>query len=267
MEARKIRVAITHGDTNSIGYELIFKTFSESEMLDMCVPIVYGSPKVAAYHKKVMNTPAQFTIIHKAEDAMEGRLNLLAAIEDEVKVELGTATPESGTAAMKSLDRAMTDFRRGLFDVLVTTPVNKSNAQMAGYPFPGHTRFLETCVGEEAQAFNIYVNGKMRVASLTGMVPVNQVVESITEENVMAKVRTMTKAQDKVIEFIKSRGVTSDYTFIVAHVDVLDAAVDYAQKIQRSFNGAKIKIIDLVSAVGIHTGLGCLALQVFNENA
>ena len=98
MEARKIRVAITHGDTNSIGYELIFKTFSEPEMLDMCVPIVYGSPKVAAYHKKVMNTPAQFTIIHKAEDAMEGRLNLLAAIEDEVKVELGTATPESGGA-------------------------------------------------------------------------------------------------------------------------------------------------------------------------
>ena len=85
--------------------------------------------------------------------------------------------------------------------------------------------------------------------------------------DVMAKVRTMTKAQDKVIEFIKSRGVTSDYTFIVAHVDVLDAAVDYAQKIQRSFDGAKIKIIDLVSAVGIHTGLGCLALQVFNENA
>lgn len=85
--------------------------------------------------------------------------------------------------------------------------------------------------------------------------------------DVMAKVRTMTKAQDKVIQFIKSRGVTSDYTFIVAHVDVLDAAVDYAQKIQKSFEGAKVKIIDLVSAVGIHTGLGCLALQVFDENA
>ena len=27
MEDRKIRIAITHGDTNAIGYELIFKTF------------------------------------------------------------------------------------------------------------------------------------------------------------------------------------------------------------------------------------------------
>lgn len=85
--------------------------------------------------------------------------------------------------------------------------------------------------------------------------------------DVLAKVRTMSKAQDKVIDFIKEKGVLSDFTFIVAHVDVLDAAVDYAQKIQKSFDGAKVKIIDLVSAVGIHTGLGCLALQVFNENA
>ena len=85
--------------------------------------------------------------------------------------------------------------------------------------------------------------------------------------DVLAKVRTMSKAQDRVVEFIKEKGVLSDFTFIVAHVDVLDAAVDYAQKIQKSFDGAKVKIIDLVSAVGIHTGLGCLALQVFNENA
>ncbi|WP_297236960.1 DegV family protein [uncultured Faecalicoccus sp.] len=85
--------------------------------------------------------------------------------------------------------------------------------------------------------------------------------------DVMAKVRTMSKAQDRVIKFIQDKGVQSNYTFIVAHVDVIDAAVDYAQKIQRSFEGAKVKIIDLVSVVGIHTGLGCLALQVFNENA
>ena len=48
-ENRKIRVAITHGDTNGIGYELIFKTFAEQEMLELCTPVIYGSPKVATY--------------------------------------------------------------------------------------------------------------------------------------------------------------------------------------------------------------------------
>ncbi len=187
MEERKIRVAITHGDTNSVGYELIFKALSEPEMLEMCIPIIYGSPKVAAYHRKVLGTQAQFSIIHQAEEAVEGRLNLLAAIEDDVKVDMGTATPESGTAAMKALDRAMTDFRRGLFDVLVTAPVNKTNAQMDGYPFPGHTKFLETCIGEGNNALNVFVNDKMRVASVTGVEPLSTVPAAITVENIVAK--------------------------------------------------------------------------------
>ena len=42
---KRVRVAITHGDTNGIGYELIFKTFAEPEMLELCTPIIYGSPK------------------------------------------------------------------------------------------------------------------------------------------------------------------------------------------------------------------------------
>ena len=54
MDSKKIRVAITHGDTNGIGYELIFKAFSEPEMLEYCTPIIYGSPKVAAYYRKAM---------------------------------------------------------------------------------------------------------------------------------------------------------------------------------------------------------------------
>ena len=101
MDNKKIRVAITHGDTNGIGYELIFKAFSEPEMLEFCTPIIYGSPKVAAYYRKAMNLPAQFSIIQKAEDAEDGRINLLAAVDEEVKVDMGLPTDESGAAAIK----------------------------------------------------------------------------------------------------------------------------------------------------------------------
>ena len=82
----------------------------------------------------------------------------------------------------------------------------------------------------------------------------------------MDKVRTMKKAQDKVIEMLKQKGVDASFTFVVAHVDALDGAKEYAQKIRAAFEGAEVSIIPLVSVVGIHTGLGCLALQVFQEN-
>ena len=84
--------------------------------------------------------------------------------------------------------------------------------------------------------------------------------------DVLAKPRTLSKAQSSVIERLKSLHVTKDYQFIIAHVDVLDNAKAYKEKIEAAFEGAQVQIIDLVSAVGVHTGLGCLALQVFNPN-
>ena len=67
MEDKMIRVAITHGDTNGIGYEIILKTFADPEMFELCIPIVYGSPKVASYHKKLLGLSTNFSIIDKAE--------------------------------------------------------------------------------------------------------------------------------------------------------------------------------------------------------
>ena len=50
----RIRLAISQGDINGIGYEVILKTFSDSRMFDICTPILYGSTKVASYHKKLL---------------------------------------------------------------------------------------------------------------------------------------------------------------------------------------------------------------------
>ena len=107
-------------------------------------------------------------------------------------------------------------------------------------------------------------------ATLGGLLKIKPVLhinkDTAGKVDVMDKVRTMSKAQDKVIEHLRNIGVNKDYTMVVAHVDVAKAAKEYAAKIESRIEGSKVKIIDLVSAVGIHTGLGCLAVQVFNEN-
>ena len=48
MEDSKIRIGITQGDINGVGYEVILKAFADPVMLELCTPIIYGSPKVAA---------------------------------------------------------------------------------------------------------------------------------------------------------------------------------------------------------------------------
>ena len=137
-QERKIRVAITQGDTNGVGYEVILKAFADPAILELCTPIIYGSPKIATYHRKALNLETNFSIINSAEDAREGRVNLLSCFDDEVKIELGQPSKEAGEAALKALDRAMTDFRQGYYDVLVTAPINKATIQSTSFHFPGH---------------------------------------------------------------------------------------------------------------------------------
>ena len=187
MEDKMIRVAITHGDTNGIGYEVILKTFATPTILELCTPIVYGSPKLAAYHRKALNLETSFNIIERAEDACDGKLNILACFDDEVKVELGQPSEEAGKAALMALDRAMTDYRSGLYDVLVTAPINKATIQGEGFHFPGHTEYIETCVGEGNKALMILMNEDLRVALVTTHLPIRNVAEAITQEAIVEK--------------------------------------------------------------------------------
>ena len=194
MEERKIRVAITQGDTNGVGYEVILKVFSDPNILELCTPIIYGSPKIASYHRKALNLEVPYTIINHAEEARDGRVNLLACFDDEIKIEIGQPSQEAGAAALKALDRAMTDYRSELYDVLVTAPINKATIQSPGFHFPGHTEYIETSVGEGQKALMILMNETLRVALVTTHLPIKDIAKAITKEGIIEKATIFHKA-------------------------------------------------------------------------
>lgn len=184
----KIRVGVTHGDFNGVGYEVILKAFSDPTMFELCTPIVYGSPKVAAYHRKAMDLQTSFSIISTAEEAMSDRLNILNCTEDDLKVELGKPVPEAGKAALAALEKALEDYREGLIDVLVTAPINKHTIQSESFQFPGHTEYIEEKVGEGHKSLMILLKNDFRVALVTGHIPVKDIASAITKELVMEKI-------------------------------------------------------------------------------
>lgn len=187
MEERKIRVGITHGDINGIGYEVILKAFSDPTMLELCTPVVYGSPKVAAYHRKAMDIQTNFSIINAASEIQDGRLNIMNCIDDELKVELTKPSPEAGQAALAALERAMGDYQEGLFDVLVTAPINKHTIQSDTFHFPGHTEYIEQRVGEGQKALMILLKNDFRVALVTGHLPVSEIAHELSKELIQEK--------------------------------------------------------------------------------
>jgi len=190
MENRKIRVAITHGDTNGVGYEVIFKAFEDLGMLELCTPIIYGAPKVVAYHGKVLGMEPQLSVINKAEDAVDGKVNLVAVIEDEVKVNLGEPTVEAGEAARKAINRAMEDYQKGLFDVLVTAPVHKNVIE----GFQGHTNYMERVLNDGSHGLTILCDDAIRVALVTNNVSLKDVAESLTKQKIVDKAKLLHQA-------------------------------------------------------------------------
>ena len=183
MEERRPRVAITHGDTNGVGYEVILKTFSDPFMLELCTPIVYGSPKVADYHSKVLGLETPYGIISDASEAKDECLNLVATIDEEVKIDLGQPTPESAHAALIAIDRAIGDYTKGLYDVLVTAPVFKNNIP----GFSGHSAYIESRLGGDSHGLTILTNDDLRVALVTNNVAIKDVAESITKQKIVDK--------------------------------------------------------------------------------
>lgn len=187
MDKYRIKVGITQGDINGIGYEIILKTFEDPTMLELCTPIVYGSPKIMTYHRKAIDSSTTFTIINTANEAMEDKVNVINCNDDEVKVELGKPTQESGKAAWEALEKAMADYKQGLIDVLVTAPIHKQMIQSEMFTFPGHTEYIEQCIGE-GKALMILAAENLRVALVTGHIPVSQIASSLTQELIEEKI-------------------------------------------------------------------------------
>ena len=187
---KKLRIAITHGDTNGIGYELILKTFAQPELLDLCTPIVYGSEKVAAYYRKALELDVHWHRIDRPEDALAERLNLIDVVGDEeVKIEPGRPSAEAGRMAFRALEAAAIAANAGSVDAIVTCPINKADIQSADFRYPGHTEFFQEACG--GKALMVLLNPLMRVALVTTHLPLSEVAEKITPERVEAQLRRL----------------------------------------------------------------------------
>ncbi|MDH6357987.1 4-hydroxythreonine-4-phosphate dehydrogenase PdxA [Parabacteroides sp. PF5-9] len=207
MEEGLIKVGITHGDINGIGYEVILKTFADTRITELCTPVIYGSSKIAAFHRKALELPAvNMNSIKNAAEAGNNRINIINCVDEETKVELAQSTEVAGMAAFKALETAIADLKQGTIDLLVTAPINKHNIQNEAFHFPGHTEYLEEHFGGLGRkALMILMNDQMRVALVTGHIPLSKVASTITVEDITQKLVLFNRSLKQDFGIIKPR--------------------------------------------------------------
>jgi len=187
-----VKVGITHGDSNGVGYEILLKAFSDNRLTELLTPIIYGSSKVASYHRKVLNSKSvPFNMIAHASEYKDGQINFINAVKDDVKIEIGKPNQSAGNAAYVALEEAVADINNSLIDALVTLPINKDSIQGQNFNFKGHTEYLENRTGKNHKALMILANEEIRVALVTTHLPIAEVAGSITSELIIEKIKTL----------------------------------------------------------------------------
>ena len=188
MENETIKIGITHGDINGVGYEVILKMLDDNRILELCTPIIYGSAKIASFYRKGLGLQQQqLNQINDPSEARAGVVNIINVVGEECKVEPGQSTKEAGSAAFAALERAVADVRNDNLDAIVTAPINKDNIQSELFTFPGHTEYLEAST--DGKALMILFNRDIRVALVTTHLPISKIAENITAERIVEKLK------------------------------------------------------------------------------
>ena len=193
MSEQKLKIGITQGDTNGIGWEVILKALADPRMTELFTPVVYGSPKAAAYYR---NTVAEieafsFNPVASAAEARRGKANLVACGET-ADIAPGKPTPEAGRAAVEALCAAMRDLKAGHLDALVTAPFDKETVQADDFRYTGHTEYLAAEL--EGEAMMILCSDVLRVGLVTKHIPVSEIARNITKERIVRDLGTLRRA-------------------------------------------------------------------------
>ncbi len=193
--ARPIRIGITHGDFNGIGYEVILKALADEEITQLCTPVIFGSPELALKVRKAQGIEDfHFTPVKNAADIRDGYINIVDVCDKGLQMTPGHPSPEAGKAAVDALMAAADALEAGQIDVVATAPINKNTVYSDAFPFPGHTEFFDKRFGTENGALMILYSEGLRVGLVTTHIALKDIPARITKENVASTIRKMNRS-------------------------------------------------------------------------
>lgn len=193
MKRRKIpHIALSIGDFNGIGPEVILKTLAQAD-LNRSTPVILSPKKVIERAEEFTPSGINCNYINEIDDAKSGMINILGLKTDTLKYTPGIQSAQSGKVAMQSIEDCIQLCLNGKTDAMVTAPISKEAVNLAGYDIPGHTEFLASKTDTDS-VLMMLVSGNLRVALVTTHIPISRVSSVITKELIETKVSILARS-------------------------------------------------------------------------
>lgn len=198
----KPRLALTMGDVNGIGPEVLARTLEWSKLDDFCVPVVYGSIDVLQKAQQLCNGARPLRPVQRlAEiDTCEDATQAVAVFDAQApapELRPGEIDPAAGDAAIKWVVQAVEDAKAKRIDGLVTGPINKTCIYAAGYNWIGHTELVADLCGTDDFRMCLFA-GPYRLIHNTGHMSLVEAINRITPERLTATIEIAHEALRKM---------------------------------------------------------------------
>lgn len=135
------RIAVTMGDPAGVGPEICLRLIKEIDVLQECVPIIFGDANVLERAASQCGLPFPEKVATDLESIQTPGILDLKTIRDD-DFEPGTVNAKTGHAAYTYLTTAIDAAKNKSIDAIATAPLNKLALNQAGIDFPGHTEIL-----------------------------------------------------------------------------------------------------------------------------
>lgn len=191
--AKRPRIAITLGDSNGVGPEVVLKSLLDTRLARFVQPIIVGSAHVLSTHASRLGyNDLKTQVVTSVPDVVTpGDVVVLDVTNGEkLNVVFGQVSGEAGGVAMTSVERAVDLCLEGQVDGMVTAPINKEAISKAGYKQPGHTEFIASRTGCEDYTM-MMISENLRVGLVTGHMPIWDVPKGVTRTAILEKIRVI----------------------------------------------------------------------------
>ena len=183
------RIAITPGEPAGIGPDIVLAAAREKIDAEL---VVIADPALLEQRAEMLGLEIDFDQFSPGEETgphEPGRLKILPA-PHSIAGNAGVPHPDNASYVLETLRTACNGCLNGIFDAMVTAPVQKSVINRAGIPFTGHTEFLQQVCGS-GHPVMMLANPGLRVALVTTHLPLAEVSQRITPERLETVLQTV----------------------------------------------------------------------------
>ena len=203
--SNKLKIGITQGDTNGIGWELILKVLADGRITELMTPVIYGTLSAAAFYQKRLKDvePVRLNTVSSAKAAAAGKANIVECGPSDLSITPGKPSKLGGEAAAAALRAAIEDLKRGDIDALVTAPIDKEMIQSEEFNFTGHTEFLAQEL--DGTPLMIMTSELMRVGLATIHIPVSEVAQHLSQALIVERIEQINASMRQDFGVVRPR--------------------------------------------------------------